>query len=451
MNELVNQNTTWEMTTLGELCSNNDSLLQTGPFGSQLHARDYTEVSGIPVIMPANIGHRTIDSVEIKKIKETDARRLKKYRVEEGDIVYARRGNIGSHAFIKTDQRGWLCGTGCLLARVKNDRILPEYISFYLLQKNVTNWILRHAVGTTMANLNTTILSKLPVIIPPLSEQKTIASILGALDDKIEHNNKMNETLETMARALYKSWFVDFDPVVAKAAGKRPFGMDDETAALFPDKFVDSELGPIPEGWEVKPISSIMNILSGGTPKTKEPSYWGGNIPWFSVVDTPSPRNVFVIDTQKHITKAGVDSSAAKIFRAETVIITARGTVGNVVMSATPMAFNQSCYGIHGKTGYDDFFIFFTVKELVEELQRIAHGSVFDTITRKTFDSVKMPIPTPQIAKHYNKKISPWLDLIKSNLFEMKTLSKLRDLLLPKLISGEIRIKDAEKVVEEVL
>ena len=216
------------------------------------------------------------------------------------------------------------------------------------------------------------------------------------------------------------------------------------------ERFVDSELGPIPEGWEVEPISSIVIILSGGTPKTKKPSYWGGNIPWFSVVDTPSPGNVFVIDTQKHITKAGVDSSAAKIFRADTVIITARGTVGNVVMSATPMAFNQSCYGIHGKTGYDDFFIFFTVKELVEELQRIAHGSVFDTITRKTFDSVKMPIPTPQIAKHYNKKISPWLDLIKSNLFEMETLSKLRDLLLPKLISGEIRIKDAEKVVEEV-
>jgi type I restriction enzyme S subunit len=281
----------------------------------------------------------------------------------------------------------------------------------------------------------------LPVNVPPLPTQRAIVSILGSLDDKIELNRRMNETLEATAQAIYKSWFVDFDPVHAKAAGKKLVGMDEETAALFPDSFEDSALGKIPKGWRVENFSEQIEIIGGGTPKTDMEEYWNGTIPWFSVVDAPAERDVFVINTEKKITEKGIENSSTKILEKGTTIISARGTVGKLALVGRPMAMNQSCYGIKPIDPNQELYIYFALKNQILELKRRTHGSIFDTITRETFASLHQTFPPVKTATGFNRCVSKYLDQILSNLHETTFLLETRDTLLPRLLSGEIECK----------
>jgi len=316
-------------------------------------------------------------------------------------------------------------------------------------------------------------LSEFSAPVPPLSEQKDIAHILGTLDDKIELNRKMNATLEGMAQALFKSWFVDFDPMIdnalaagnpipeelaTKAEKRKAMLSDGKTTAYaealakagFPDSFQPSELGPIPEGWNIRSLSDLFDLIGGGTPKTSKPEYWNGDIPWFSVVDAPADCDVFVIDTEKHIAKLGLENSSTKVLPVGTTIISARGTVGKCALVGQPMAMNQSCYGVRGKENIADNFVYFTVRNQVADLQRGGHGSVFNTITRNTFSSIRIPFNDETLTIEFQKTVSPWLDKILNNLHETNTLAALRDTLLPKLLSGELRVEEAEKMVRDV-
>ena len=258
----------------------------------------------------------------------------------------------------------------------------------------------------------------------------------------------MNETLEAMARALFKSWFVDFDPVRAKAEGHDP-GLPKPLADLFPDSFEDSELGEIPKGWEVRPFAGIVEIIGGGTPKTSVAEYWDGEIPWFSVVDAPNGADVWVVDTEKKITREGVENSSTRILPVGTTIISARGTVGRIALVGVPMAMNQSCYGLQGKEDRREFFMYFATRELVACLRQHAHGSVFDTITRDTLAGVSVAAPSAELIEAFETRVGSSMERIRAGLFESRTLAALRDALLPKLISGELRVKDADDLVQE--
>ena len=223
--------THWQYLPLGDVCKLGGGNIQTGPFGSQLHASDYVSV-GIPSVMPQNIGDNRIIESEIMRITPQDAKRLSRYLLQPGDIVYSRRGDVERRALVRDHENGWLCGTGCLRVRLGSGYTDPLYTSYYFGHPQVRAWIVGHAVGATMPNLNTSILSALPFVLPPLETQRAIAHILGTLDDKIENNRRTNQTLEDMAKAIFKSWFVDFDPVRAKAEGRQSEGMDAETAGL---------------------------------------------------------------------------------------------------------------------------------------------------------------------------------------------------------------------------
>lgn len=284
-------------------------------------------------------------------------------------------------------------------------------------------------------------LKKLKIRIPNLPEQEKIVQFVKNLDDKIELNRKMNETLEAMARALFKSWFVDFDPVRAKAEG-RDTGLPKEIADLFPDEFEDSELGEIPKGWKVKPFLETVEVIGGGTPKTTVPDYWNGSIPWFSVVDAPHESDVWVVDTEKKITPEGVENSSTKVLPKGTTIISARGTVGRLAVAGVPMAMNQSCYGLRGVVPDTTLFTYFSTKTLVGMLQKHAHGSVFDTITRETLSGVFVVMPGENILRVFETKVTPLVEGIRSRLLETQSLVKIRDALLPVLINGSVRVEE---------
>ena len=434
----------WTYTTLGKACADGGGDIQTGPFGSQLHAADYVPV-GVPSIMPQNIGDNRISEYGIARITPDDATRLSRYLVREGDIVYSRRGDVEKRALIRANENGWLCGTGCLRVRLGDKGANPSYAAYYLGHPSVREWIVRHAHGATMPNLNTSILSSCPFVIPPPAEQRAIAHILGTLDDKIECNRRRNQTLEAMARALFQDWFIDFGPVRAKLEGQEPY-LPADLWQLFPDR-LDAEGKP--EGWEMQPLSELFVIIGGGTPKTSVAEYWGGDIPWFSVVDTPEASDVFVISTEKSITEQGLAGSSARLIPKGTTIISARGTVGNLAIAGRDMTFNQSCYGLRGTKGVGDYFVYLTAQKMVDQLKSMAHGSVFSTITRQTFEAIQRPVPPPAVLEAFERLVTEWFDTILSSVEESRTLAQLRDTLLPKLISGELRIADAERFIEE--
>ena len=191
----------WKKTTLGEIAT-----IITGPFGSQLHQSDYVS-SGIAIVMPQNIADRKIDYGTINYISEQDAERLKKYRTQKSDILYARRGNIEKHAFITESDKGVYCGTGCLRVRVSSRDILPMFVSYFLNREETKKWIVAHAVGTNMPNLNTDILSEVPINYPSIEIQQKVVSVLYEIDEKININNKINDNLQQMAYDTYMHLF----------------------------------------------------------------------------------------------------------------------------------------------------------------------------------------------------------------------------------------------------
>ena len=424
---------------LASLCAPGNGV-QTGPFGSQLHQEDYVSV-GTPIITVEHLGNNRILHQDLPRVSDKDRDRLSKYQLREGDIVFSRVGSVDRRSLVRKEEDGWLFSGRCLRVRPDNQKIDSTYLSYFFGLPAFKEHIRSIAVGATMPSLNTQLLSGIFVPHPKdLEAQRTISHILGTLDDKIELNRRMNETLENMARALFKSWFVDFEPVRAKSEG-RDTGLPEEIADLFPDSFEDSEFGEVPKGWLLSSFADTVEIIGGGTPKTSVAEYWDGDIPWFSVVDAPNETDVFVIDTQKKITRTGLEGSSTRLLPEGSTIISARGTVGKVALVGVPMAMNQSCYGLRS---LDDshFFAYFSIRTLIDTLKQRSHGSVFDTITRDTLTGITTVVPSGLIKRTFELKVAPMMQRIRSNLLESSILKAQRDTLLPKLLSGEIRVKE---------
>ena len=368
------------------------------------------------------------------------------------DLVIATRQQsdnmpiLGFPAMIPEDFRGRDVIAATNLYKVTNRSEISNRFLYWLMRGTAyRERILGCAKGTTVRMLTKDAIEDFSFLCPPRAEREAIAESLDALDDKIELNRRINATLEAMARALFQSWFVDFDPVRAKLDGRPPAALDPATAALFPEHLEETALGHTPKGWEVCPLSEKIQLLSGGTPKTSEPTYWDGDIPWYSVRDAPSETDVWVIHTDKQVTKLGIANSAAQIFPEKTTIISARGTVGKLALTAVPMAMNQSCYGVRGVTGYGDYFTYYSLREATAQLQQRTHGTVFDTITTETFKTLDCIFPTPKITAAFDKLVEPLLGQIRANLHQSRTLATLRDTLLPKLLSGELSVAPTDK------
>ena len=297
---------------------------------------------------------------------------------------------------------------------------------------------------SSVPGVNRNDLHRILVLLSPLDDQRAIAGVLGALDDKIEQNRRTARALERLARAIFRAWFVDFEPVKAKAAGAASFpSLPQPVFDALPTRFVDSEIGPVPERWEVKALSSVCTLVGGGTPKRSESAYWGGNVPWYSVKDAPSDGEIWVINTSERITDHGLANCAARIVPKGCTIISARGTVGKLAMAGTAMSFNQSCYGLLPGDGKSFGYLHLLLQAAVAQLQQRTHGSVFDTITRATFDGLIVAKPKGDVVSAFEVVVAPLLDVVLASLQESSTLAEMRDYLLPKLLSGQVRVEVA--------
>ena len=332
-----------------------------------------------------------------------------------------------------------ICSTDIWAVRAK-DGVDQGFLFYRMASQEFVDKSMGASTGTRMPRADWGYLSNWEIPLPPLAEQKAIAQILGALDDKIELNRRMNATLEAMARALFQSWFVDFDPVRAKLDGRQPAGLDDATAALFPSHFQDSPLGHIPKGWEVGSILRQADLLSGGTPKTDVPAYWNGDVPWASAKDISQCGEAFLVSTERMITKLGVDESSTKIIPELATVVVARGaTTGRLTMFGHSMAMNQTCYGLRSKVGAP-FSLYCHARQFIERLVQGGHGSIFDTITTSTFEATDVLLAPKEVLLAFDKQVTPLFRQVRANLHQFHTLATLRDTLLPKLLSGELSV-----------
>lgn len=434
--------------TLGDVVD----LLTGNPFKSA----EYVEDSTSPKLLRGdNIVQGQLRWENVKRWPASKLDGLERYALSDGDIVLA-MDRPWIEAGLKYARVGQADLPAYLVQRVARlrgtSRLRTDFLRYVIGSKAFTDHVLGVQTGTAVPHISANQIKSFELLLPPLALQAEIAKTLSALDDKIELNRRMNETLEAMARAVFRDWFVDFGPTRRKAAGLTDPAailgglLPDPTqaaplAALFPDSFGENGL---PEGWEERPFVGFLDIIGGGTPKTKIPEYWGGEVPWFSVVDTPSKGGVFVWNTEKTITERGVAESSVRMIDAGTTIISARGTVGNIAMAARPMTFNQSCYALRAVDPVGDIFVYLATERMVERLKAMAHGSVFSTITRATFESLNFAWAGEDVFAAFERLIEPMFDLIKANGQENQTLAATRDLLLPKLMSGEIRLTGAE-------
>lgn len=401
----------WKEVRLGDIAD-----VQTGPFGSQLHKSDYI-AEGIPCIMPTNIGSHLNFIVDgIAHVSEVDANRLSRHLTEFGDIIYARRGDIEKCAYVTTNEEKWLCGTGCLKIRCNNG-VNSRFIAYQLSTAECKKWITGNAVGTTMLNLSKGILSNLPLLVPSHEDQRRIASILSSLDRKIELNNKINADLEEMAQAIFKNWFVDFEP--------------------FKDgKFVDSELGMIPEGWKVGTLGDITNNKST---KVKERN----DVKVLSPVTSGE-----LVLSEEYFTKQVFSSSIAKykiVNKGDFAYNPARVNIGSI--GRNEFDFDGCVSPVYVVfsvlDGYENYFDLFRKTDFFKDsVASLAIGGVRQSLSYDDLSLIETIIPSKNIVEKFNNLYNQMKKTIKANKLENSRLSLLRDTLLPRLMSGEIEVPE---------
>lgn len=321
----------------------------------------------------------------------------------------------------------------------------PEFV-YYWLKANVDE-LERHASGSTFKELSGLALAQITIRLPDHRTQRAIAHILGTLDDKIELNRRMNATLEAIARAIFKSWFVDFDPVHAKARGEQPYGMDADTAALFPDAFEDSELGPIPAGWRVKPIGDTVTVVGGSTPRTKVAEYWeGGTISWATPKDLASLSSPVLLETSRQITEKGLAKISSGLLPKGTVLLSSRAPVGYLAIAEIPVAVNQGFIAMVCDQEMPSQYVYNWAKANMDLIESQANGTTFLEISKRNFRPIQLLIPPKDILCKFSRLTEPIYRRIVCNEKEIRTLAALRDALLPKLISGEICVNALEEI-----
>ncbi|MEI7489060.1 MAG: restriction endonuclease subunit S [Chryseobacterium sp.] len=350
------------------------------------------------------------------------------------------------------DREGGASPDVLILRPIDTQELCSQYLFYIISSQEFIDYTNLTSKGAKMPRGDKEAMQRYLLHLPSPAEQKAIADILSILDEKIELNRKMNETLEEIAKALFKSWFVDFDPVRAKMAGKKPEGLSDDIAALFPDTFIDSPLGEIPEGWEVKEIGDLVNVVGGGTPSTGEPAYWeDGTIHWVTPKDLSSLSSKVLLNTERKITDKGLSKISSGLLPIGTVLLSSRAPIGYLVISEIPVAINQGFIAMKPKNNIGIHYILQWTVNNMEVIKSRANGSTFQEISKTSFRKILAILPKDEILVSFNEIARDLHKRVVENTRQIKQLSVIRDNLLPKLISGELRVSNAEKLMVGVL
>jgi len=382
--------------------------------------------------------------MDVPQVSADKAAELARHRLHVDDILFARRGAqaTGLSAIVDKRYDGSLCGTGALLLRVCSPRVLPHYLSLYLSSEFAFNWLRTHAVGAVMPNLNTEIIKALPLVLPPLAEQKELSLILGSLDDRITLLRETNATLEAIAQALFKSWFVDFDPVRAKLEGRAPEDMDEATAALFPDGFEESELGMVPRGWRLGTLASLVRLHKGSLNPGNQPDvqFQHFSLPAFDAGQMP----VFESGSAIKSNKTTVPESAVLLSKLNPHI--PRVWLPSLVMERAVCSTEFLPFVPAGPATTAFVYCLLVAPDFCASLSQLVTGTSNSHQRVKPEGLLSLPtlVPPEGVITVFDAVANGLLSKLKANRQQARTLTDLRDTLLPRLISGQLRLPEAE-------
>ncbi|MFN4294851.1 MAG: restriction endonuclease subunit S [Thermoflexales bacterium] len=397
------------------------------------------EAKGFPYIGLEHVGEGTLSLMSVGVAEDTSST---KCRFVKGDILF---GKLRPY-FRKVVRAPFdgICSTDIWVIRPQPG-VDTGFLFYLIASEQFIEPVVRASEGTKMPRAKWEYAVSLELPLPPLPEQRAIAHILGALDDKIELNRRMSATLEAMARALFKAWFVDFEPVRAKMEGRWQRGqslpgLPAHLYDLFPDRLVDSELGDIPEGWEVGCVDDIFNVVMGQSPPGTTYNERGEGMPFYQGR----------ADYKFRFPERRVFCTAPTRFaRAGDTLVSVRAPVGDINMALEDCAIGRGVAAVRHKSGARSYTYYF-MHELSDEFSRFeAEGTVFGSISKKDFHAVQCVVASQSVIDAFERLCSPIDDRIERDDRESRTLAALRDALLPRLISGALRVKDAEKFLQE--
>ncbi|MCX2782829.1 restriction endonuclease subunit S [Microbulbifer thermotolerans] len=481
-----------KMTTIGDVAEIFD-----GP-----HATPQKIESGPYFLSISSLNKGILDLNQSAHLSEEDFKKwTKRVTPKPGDILFSYETRLGEAAMMPAGVRACL-GRRMGLLRPDRSKVIPEFLLYSYLSPSFQSVIQQRKIhGATVDRIALKELPFFPIRIPSLKEQQKVVDCLKGLDSKIQLNHQINQTLEQMAQAIFKSWFVDFEPVKAKMEAKKrwhalqpgnepaspvcyagePQPLPDldsymnlaamqaisgktpeqlarmereqpdqyarlrATAELFPSAMQPSELGEIPEGWEVSEIGKEVNVVGGGTPSTKNPEFWeGGNIHWTTPKDLSNLADKVLINTDRKITSKGLAKISSGLLPVDTVLMSSRAPVGYLALAKIPVAVNQGYIAMICEKRLSPEYVIQWASANMDEIKSRASGTTFAEISKKNFKIIPVIVPTDDVVSAYSLYVKNMYSEIEAKIRESHNLANLRDTLLPKLLSGEITVPEAE-------
>ena len=400
----------WELKTLLDVASPTKKAIISGPFGSNI-SRKYFVESGVPVIRGNNldldIGTKFVDDGFVF-VTEEKAESLNTWATVN-DLVFTAAGTIGQVGLITGNQKysHYIISNKQLRATLDHKKINPLFAYYWFASDLVQQLIVRRNTGSTIPLINLSVLKSLPVPLPSLREQEAITAVLASLDDKIDLLHRQNKTLESLAQTLFRHWFID--------------GAEDD--------------------WEVGTLNDVLTAVGGTTPSTKSPEFWDGDIHWTTPRDLSNNDGPYLLDTARKITESGLAKISSGLLPKGTLLLSSRAPVGYLGFSDVPIAINQGYIAILDDKGFSKHFIYLWLKENMDYVKSYAGGTTFMEISKSSFRTLEIAIPPVELREDFERIIVPLFQKIRANTHQIVTLEKLRDTLLPKLMSGEVRVR----------
>lgn len=406
---------------------------------------------GVPIVRVNNFKDSRVICADLMRIDPAIEARYSRTRLKGGEVLITLVGSVGQVAVAPKFLNGFNVARAVAVIHPV-DEIEPEWLA-WCLRAPLSQYLLGSRANTTVqTTINLKDLRALPIPLPPESERREIISVLGALDDCIAILRETNVTLDAIAQAIFTSWFVDFEPVRAKARGSQPDCMDAATAAFFPDGFEDSPLGMVPIGWDVFPIGELVKCVGGGTPSTKNSEFWQpAEFAWTTPKDLSGLQSPMLHKTEKKISAKGLTKTSSGVLPPGTLLMSSRAPIGYLAITSIEMAINQGYIAMLPGSKLPPLYLLYWCKQNMGVIKSHANGSTFMEISKKSFRPIQALLPPAEILQSFTSTVRPIFDSIAANDRQSNLLAEIRHTLLPKLISGEVRLPEAKAIVRSAV